>query len=430
MTHRVTDVFTPTKQAKLTFVERLTNDLNNDFVDALRTPGTQIVVYGHSGTGKSTLVFNIIHRIYENNVVSRCTSEITYEQLILNAFDALNVYYDSSQTTKTGKGLNGSISAEYGFLKAAIGASYQTEKSTITQRVIPPQLTAQRLAEFMGAANCCWIIEDFHKVKENEKVKLSQQLKVFVDTSEKYDSVKAILIGAVTTAREVIEYDNEMNNRVAELYVPLMLDEELHEILEKGEQLLNVSFSQKSKNEIVKFSSGLGSITHKIALLMCQSQGIEITQNERYTFNDGDFTQAIRKFINANSDTLKKRFDSAIKVGKVRKFDNGKIILEALSKFDFDEVQQNELLSEIRKNNPDYPQASLSIYLKNLQSTEKGAVIIVNPDNGKYSFSDPLISTYVKCVTKIVQEGIVDPKARERKVKEAMEILFAEILKV
>ena len=48
------DVFTPTKPAILTFVEG--EYLNAQLVDALRTPGKQLVVYGHSGSGKTTLL--------------------------------------------------------------------------------------------------------------------------------------------------------------------------------------------------------------------------------------------------------------------------------------------------------------------------------------------------------------------------------------
>ena len=51
---RATDVFTPTTPAKFAFVER--QALNDQLVDALRTPGKQVVVYGPSGSGKTTLL--------------------------------------------------------------------------------------------------------------------------------------------------------------------------------------------------------------------------------------------------------------------------------------------------------------------------------------------------------------------------------------
>lgn len=423
-----TDVFTPTRQAKLTFVERNANELNNNLVDALRTPGTQVVIYGHSGTGKSTLLFNVVNRIYENTIITRCTSDMTYEQLILNAFDALNLYYTNTTTSKISKGITANLSADYQFLKGAITSQFSTEESATSLRILPPQLSAQRLAEFMGASNCCWVIEDFHKIKPAEKSRLSQQLKVFVDTSELYPDVKTVLIGAVNTAREVVEYDPEMNNRITELFVPLLDDSELHQILEKGEKLLNIKFTQKMKNEIVKFSSGLASITHQIALNICQAKRIDITQKIKVNLTENDLLIAIKKYINGSSDTLSKRYESAIRVHKVRKYDNGKIILEALSNLEFIEVQQNAILLEIRKKFPEYPQANLSNYLMQLQKPDKGEIIILNPNNGKYSFSDPLIRTYIKCLNNVEGEEHLDPKIKERKIREAMELIFNEIL--
>ena len=52
----VYDVFTPSQPAKLSFIDR--DSINDSLVNALNTPGKQIVVYGHSGSGKTTLLSN------------------------------------------------------------------------------------------------------------------------------------------------------------------------------------------------------------------------------------------------------------------------------------------------------------------------------------------------------------------------------------
>jgi ABC-type bacteriocin/lantibiotic exporter with double-glycine peptidase domain len=61
--HDVRVVFTPTTPARLAFVER--ESINNKLVNALRTPGKQVVVYGYYGSGKTTLLENKLHQIYE-----------------------------------------------------------------------------------------------------------------------------------------------------------------------------------------------------------------------------------------------------------------------------------------------------------------------------------------------------------------------------
>ena len=79
--HDVYKVFTPTTPARLTFVER--EKVNSKLVNALRTPGKQVVVYGHSGSGKTTLLVNKLHQLYENHLTSRCMKSVTFDMLVL-----------------------------------------------------------------------------------------------------------------------------------------------------------------------------------------------------------------------------------------------------------------------------------------------------------------------------------------------------------
>jgi ABC-type lipoprotein export system ATPase subunit len=60
--HTTRQVFTPTTPARIAFVER--EEVNDKLVNALTTPGKQVVVYGHSGTGKTTLLLNKLHQVY------------------------------------------------------------------------------------------------------------------------------------------------------------------------------------------------------------------------------------------------------------------------------------------------------------------------------------------------------------------------------
>ena len=91
--HSVRDVFTPTKPARIAFVER--EEVNDKLVNALRTPGKQLVVYGHSGTGKTTLLLNKLQQLYEHHITTRCMKGLKFEQLLLDAFDQLEPYYIS-----------------------------------------------------------------------------------------------------------------------------------------------------------------------------------------------------------------------------------------------------------------------------------------------------------------------------------------------
>jgi len=132
---------------------------------------------------------------------------------------------------------------------------------TESRRLIPPQLTTQRLAKFMGAKHLCWVLEDFHKVHPTQKKLLAQAMKVFVDESYHFPTLRVIAVGAVATAREVVEHDPEMRTRVSELLVPLMEDAELQMILSQGESLLNVKFFSRSKKMTLS-GSPMGSLQY------------------------------------------------------------------------------------------------------------------------------------------------------------------------
>ena len=205
--HDVRDVFTPTKPAILTFVER--KAINEKLVDSLRTPGKQLVVYGHSGSGETTLLINKLFQLYENHITTRCMSGLNFDQIIIDAFDQLNQYYISEETRTIKSGISGSLSAEYIGIKAKIDLSLSEDFQTKQHRIIPPQLTPQKLASFIGSAGCCWVLEDFHKIDDGEKKKLSQIMKIFMDMAVDYNDLKIIAIGAVGTAREVVAYDSE-----------------------------------------------------------------------------------------------------------------------------------------------------------------------------------------------------------------------------
>lgn len=413
--HTTNSVFTPTSQAKLTFVER-DESINSEIVDALMTPGKQMILYGHSGTGKSTLIVNKLNQTYESVIISRCTNSSSFESLLLDSFDQLEVYYTDSKINGSNKSISGSLKSSYSLINAQIQAGTSSSESTTAKRIVPPQLNAQRLAQFLGAAKCCWVVEDFHKLKDEEKVHFSQNMKVFVDTATQFPDVKMIAIGAVGTAREVVEYDSELSNRVSEILVPVLSKNELHQILEKGEKLLNIEFEQQVKNKIVEFSNGLGSICHQLALNICFSYNLYQTSDELLKFKVSDLKIALEKFIKSNSDTLKGRFERATKVQRERTYNNGRIILKALTKSKKDGTSHAELLAIIKQEHDNYPPANLTSYLKKLQENDRGNIVFQNLDNGLFTFSDPFIKTYAQCVFDSKDELEEDPKEIERQV--------------
>ena len=187
----LSEVFTPSRPARKTYVDR--SKINDRIVRALKTPGTQIIVYGHSGSGKTTLLENVLFKVYENHIRTNCMKGMTFEQILTNAFDQLEPFFESEKTSKTKTTKNYSIGAELKSIKASLGANRENETSLTERRALPLQLTAQNLAKYIGSAKACWVLEDFHKIEEDEKIRFAQMLKVFADMSDEYPELKKLI---------------------------------------------------------------------------------------------------------------------------------------------------------------------------------------------------------------------------------------------
>lgn len=396
--YSVYDVFTPSSPAKLAFVDRPA--LNENLVNAIRTPGKQIVVYGHSGSGKTTLLGNKLKQLYELHVTSRCLLTSSIDQLILEAFDQLNPYYLKTKSSKDSSGVKATLGQEYFGIKSAIEASQSSSETATHERILPPQLSPAALARFMGAAKACWVLEDFHKVPDAEKSRLSQIMKVFMDTAADYPDVKIIAIGAVDTARQVVQYDQEMRNRIAEFQVPLMTNEESREILSKAEGLLNIAIADEIKEKIAHYANGLPSVCHHLGLNLCLVKDIQIKAEHLVAFDMSDFQKAFDQYVSEMSDTLKSAFDKAFRRKKKGKFDNCRLIVQALATFEQEGATSRELSHKIRQTEPRYPAGNLTLYVTQLTRETRGQLLRYDNDSGRYSFADPIYRAFALALLK------------------------------
>jgi len=390
--HDTNKVFTPTSPAQLTFVNR--EGFNTRLVTALNTPGKQIVIYGHTGSGKTTVILNKLKQTYTYEITTRCMEGMTFEQLVLDAFDQLSPYYVEAISSDTTSEISTGIKSIYAGIQAQVTAKQTTKVGKNEQRILPPQLTAQNLSNFIGEIKACWVLEDFHKLEKGERSKLSQVMKVFMDQAVNYPELKIIAIGAVDTARYVVQYDHEMKNRVSEIEVPLMIEDEVKQILTKGEECLNIEFDDNVRLSIVKFSNGIAAVCHALAMNCCMAKGIYQTVENKVVIDSDDLNKALEAYVEESSDSLKSVFDKAFKVAKTTKYDNYRLIIAALTKYPQEGVVKGAILQDMQKDYPDYPSTNLSHCLGKLQSSERGAVVRFDSSSNLYSFAEPIYRVF------------------------------------
>lgn len=388
--YELKEVFTPTSSANISYISR--TSVEKKLRKALDIPGKQIVIYGHSGSGKTTILNHIVKEKSLSTITSRCTNNSTIETIILDAFDALNPYYTESTSTSYKESLTGSITSEYLGIKSSISGTLENSSGKIQKRILPPQLTIQRLCDFIGSAKALWIIEDFHKVPENEKSKISQMMKLFMDKAVDYPSSKIIVLGAADNGYEVVQHDIELNNRVAEIEVPLLTTLEIVKIVEKGANALNINISAEIATHIANYANCLATIAHQLSYNLCFNHNITKTERKSVTIHSSELDQAVNDFTNEKQNTYKNLY---MKITQQRegKYQNVAIILSALCEMD-DNITQHALLTKIQESIPSYPPSNLSTYLKQLYSAEREEVLRNNA--GRISFSEPFFKSYIR----------------------------------
>ncbi|MDO8656783.1 MAG: hypothetical protein Q7K45_06100, partial [Nanoarchaeota archaeon] len=322
----------------------------------------------------------------------------TVEILMLDAISQLSPFYEVERSNIEKKSVEIQIESTFNEIKAGIKTLFSSDAGTKSIRLVPPQLNAHNLAKLLGAKNLCWVIEDFHKVEAPEKQKLSQVMKIFMDCGAEYPNLKIITIGAVQTARQVVEYDDEMRNRVSEIEVQLMEPGEILEIISTGERRLNIDFPQKIKQLICKYSGGLPAVCHQLCLNACNAHGLIATATSKEKITAEDMRKAVETYVEETSDSIRSRFEKALKPNRNAQRPNAKIILEGLIDFPDTGTGRFDLLQKIQKQIPNYTDASLKRSLISLTEPGGCELIRYSQNSGLYAFSDPLYHAYAMTI--------------------------------
>lgn len=392
---KLEDVFTPAKAAGINYIER--GDIDELLSSEISTPGKQIIVFGHSGSGKTSSVLNLLRKNNYKYIKTHCESKTTFEQLLLNAFDALNIFVISGRTYKKTVSLKGNIAVEYKSIKSSIESVKTNEDSQTYTRLLPPQLTPQKLAQFLGEGNIVWLIEDFHKVSPEEKIRIADVIKIFVDNANHYSTSKIICIGACQSAYDMIQLNPNLRTRISEVSVPLLSDKEINKIITNGFKLLNIVPSDTLVEKLVYYSDRLGAFAHQMCMDICKKENITQRCRKKRRLNDDAFQHAVNAFIQRSSDTFKSLYEAAIKN------ELGWYILRTFAgnvkdKLSLDEIYKrvNNIQNRYKnKQSERYSKEEIRNKLEELMSP-RFSIVYYNDNSGKYALSTPFWHRFLR----------------------------------
>lgn len=267
-------VFTP-KQivSREMFAKRNESDLRgnpglqDNLRDALLDRGGQVLIYGDTGVGKSSLLKYAAEDERLRTVVVECMQTRTYVDLLEDAIKSLidvreitRVRTSSFSTEAEGSGsvpflvsLKGKLKGDYGL----------TKNFEVVQK---PPLDAL-LEAMKTAGRKILVLDNFQNIKSDEtRTLVAQTMEALSDRSPKTDDVKCVVIGIADDASSLLGRSGSYRRRTTEVGVPRMPDSEIREVLERGFQLLNLTLTSDSMDRLVFYSDGFPFFAHLLGL--------------------------------------------------------------------------------------------------------------------------------------------------------------------
>ena len=342
-----------------------------------------------------------------NYIITHCESNTTFNDLLLAAFDKLDRFYIFQKESNSQYSVTSAIKAEYKSISAEISNQKSISHTEISTRVVPPQLTPQKLAQFLGEVKAVWVIEDFHKIEDSEKVRLADVLKIFIDSANDFPCVKIICIGAVGTARELVSLDTNLYPRVSELYVPLLDQKEIKQIINVGCKCLHIEMSESLIEKIVFYSNQLASLTHQMCYEICSKNQVKCTKFLKRHIDDDQFKSAIQGYIETNSDTLKGIYESITKNKLVW------YILKTVVTVEKESLTFDEIKSRINNRRHSFDDDSIIAELKKL-SEESVGILRFNSNSEKFYIATPFWGAFLKMQLAIEQAEHTRRKKNKR----------------
>lgn len=396
-------VFTPTTSAEANYVSR--PKLEGLITKSLLTPGKQLLLFGHSGSGKTTLIRRVLKINGLKYIKTHCEAASTFNDILYAAFDSLNRFVIDERNTTKGRMITGKLAMEYREISSEITKEVSEEKSTKLVRLLPPQLTPQKLAQFFGEGNLVWIIEDFHKVADEEKKRIADLLKIFVDNASDYRATKVVCTGACENASDLIKLEPDLKTRVDEIKVHMLSEEEIRKLITNGCGLLNIEIATELLDKISYYSSHIASTAHQMCLDICMAKKIEHRKWKKYKLIDSDFNTAVQGYVKTNEGSFSIAYDVAIRN------ELGWYILKTFSTNSHKKLSFREIKRIVNSSKKSFTDNEIKAKLNELCSLELG-VLFYSSSADKYMLASPYWQSFLRI--QFAQEAAEKQRAKKK----------------
>jgi len=294
--HKAKEVYGISRELPLNYVERA--EVDDLFKQSLNRD-KHIVVFGSSKQGKTSLRKKCLKE--EEYIVIHCSNKWTMAEINTNILKRAG-YEITQSTKKTVSGKNKVIASLKSLLPIpGMTASVKGEAETGRQTEVTKtelELDVEDVNDIIAALknmsfNKFILLEDFHYLPIEVQRDFSIALKAYHENS----SFCFVIIGVWLDENRLIIHNGDLTGRIVSVNADKWSSKQLLEVIEEGEKLLNITFTDKFKAELLELCFDSVYLVQEACYLACLQSGIEQTVEDIVEIGKDISVSSIVKYI-------------------------------------------------------------------------------------------------------------------------------------
>ena len=360
MIYKTNDVFGVRSKLIASYIER--ERVDQAFKEAL-TDGNEVIVYGSSKQGKTSLILNNLPE--DQYVKVECSPQTQPIDIYKSILRQLGIKFIESETTEEKHEHGGKASAGFKIKIPFIGntaasaeisdkaANGNSRKETYIEYNLE---LAQDVSEILKqhSVKKYLILENFHYLTLDVQGALAYDLRVFQD-----QGIIFVILGIWREANRLVQFNGDLLDRITEIPVEPWMVEDFKKVMKKGADLLNVSFLQVEDRLIVDSFDSIG-VVQELCKYCCLAAGVTQSSPALVEITEKNLQEAIDKKTTEYGVRHIRNFESFVDIARKTSNQSGKLSLafpyyfiRLLLSTDFTSIEQgllrSTLLEEIRK---------------------------------------------------------------------------------